>query len=195
MQLLASFPGHSQIFSCSHDFLHWEWPGNKDDTLPHSYHSDIYVLLHSIQDDQVTHTNFVFVCLSDGAVVWVALSYVYKALLQLLAMFMAFSTRLVKIKALNDSKEIAVVIYFNSITLTLLAVVEFSLKQHHEVYAALFSLALLVEASVFLTLIFIPKVYWFALIVCISYYNCRFTVSGQLLHHIQSKQNCMLYVL
>ena len=71
---------------------------------------------------------------------------------------MAFYTRRVKIKALNDSKEIAVVIYFNSITLTLLAVVEFALKQYHEVYAALFSLALLVEASVFLTLIFIPKV-------------------------------------
>ena len=110
------------------------------------------------QDDQVTHANFVFVCLSDDAVVWLALSYVYKALLQLVAMFMAFYTRRVKIKALNDSKEIAVVIYFNSITLTLLAVVEFALKQYHEVYAALFSLALLVEASVFLTLIFIPKV-------------------------------------
>ena len=77
-------------------------------------------------------------CLSEGAVVWLALSYVYKALLQLVAMFMAFYTRQVKIKALNDSKEIAVVIYFNSITLTLLAVVEFALKQYHEVYAALF---------------------------------------------------------
>ena len=110
------------------------------------------------QDDQVTHANFVFVCLGEDAVVWLALSYIYKALLQLVAMFMAFSTRRVKIKALNDSKEIAVVIYFNSITLTLLAVVEFALKQYHEVYAALFSLALVVEASVFLTLIFIPKV-------------------------------------
>ena len=144
--------------------------------LTHYYILTIVISPHSIQDDQVTHANFVFVCLSDGAVVWLALSYVYKALLQLVAMFMAFYTRRVKIKALNDSKEIAVVIYFNSITLTLLAVVEFSLKEYHEVYAALFSLALLVEASVFLTLIFIPKVQRFAPIVCMCIScicNCR----------------------
>ena len=71
---------------------------------------------------------------------------------------MAFHTRRVKIKALNDSKEIAVIIYINSITLSLLAFVEFALTDYHEVYAALFGLALLVGATLFLTLLFIPKV-------------------------------------
>ena len=89
---------------------------------------------------------------------WLAISYAYKGLLQLVAVFMAFHTRRVKIRALNDSKEIAVIIYINSITLTLLIVVEFALYSYHEVYAALFGLALLTEATVFLSLIFIPKV-------------------------------------
>ena len=73
-------------------------------------------------------------------------------------MFMAFHTRKVKIKALNDSKEIAVIIYINSITLSLLALVEFALNPYHEVYAVLFGLALLVGATLFLTLLFTPKV-------------------------------------
>ena len=72
---------------------------------------------------------------------------------------MAFHIRRVKIKALNDSKEIAVIIYINSITLALLAVVEFALNTYHEAHAALFGLGLMVGATLFLTLVFIPKVY------------------------------------
>jgi gamma-aminobutyric acid type B receptor len=73
-------------------------------------------------------------------------------------MFMAFHTRRVDIKVLNDSKEIAVIVYINSIILALLTVVEFAFSKYHEVYTALFGLALLLEATVFLALVFIPKV-------------------------------------
>ena len=62
-----------------------------------------------------------------NAVVWLTISYVYKGLLQLVAIFMAFHTHRVKIASLNDSKEIATIIYINSITLVLqLIVVEFA---------------------------------------------------------------------
>lgn len=104
------------------------------------------------------YNNYVYICLNNDAIVWLAVSYAYKGLLQLVAMLMAFHTRRVKIKALNDSKEIAVIIYINSITLALLAVVEFALSKYHDVHAALFGLALLVGPTVFLTLIFVPKV-------------------------------------
>ena len=71
---------------------------------------------------------------------------------------MAFHIRRVKVKALNDSKEIAVIIYINSIILALLAVTQFVLETYHDAYAAMFGLALLVDATLFLGLIFIPKV-------------------------------------
>ena len=71
---------------------------------------------------------------------------------------MAFHTRRIKVKALNDSKEIAVIIYINSIILTLLAVTQFALETYDDVYAAMFGLALLVDATLFLGLVFIPKV-------------------------------------
>ena len=87
-------------------------------------------------------------------------------------MFMAFHIRRVKIKALNDSKEIAVIIYINSITLVLLAVIEFGLNTYHEVYAALFGLGLMVGATLFLTLVFIPKVKRTLYIVILIMYSC-----------------------
>ena len=110
------------------------------------------------QANGISYNYFIFVCLNNSAIVWLSISYAYKALLQIVAMFMAFHTRRVKIKALNDSKEIAIIIYINSITLSLLAFVEFALNSYHEVYAALFGLALMVGATLFLTLLFIPKV-------------------------------------
>ena len=112
-----------------------------------------------------------FVCLKNNAVIWLAISYAYKGLLQLVAMFMAFHTRRVNIKALNDSKEIAVIIYINSITLALLAVAEFALNTYHDVYAALFGLALLVGATLFLTLVFIPKVNLLQLATLVFHYS------------------------
>ena len=111
-----------------------------------------------LQAEQTNIHNFVYTCIGSGTVVWFAISYAYKGLLQLVAMFMAFHIRRVKIKALNDSKEIAVIIYINSITLALLAVVEFALNANHEVYAALLGLGIMVAATLFLALVFIPKV-------------------------------------
>ena len=63
---------------------------------------------------------------------------------------MAFHIRRVKVKALNDSKEIAVIIYINSIILAVLT--------YHDVYAAMFGIGLLVDATLFKRLIFIAKV-------------------------------------
>ena len=87
------------------------------------------------------------------------MSFVYKALLQVVGIFMAFHTRKIKIKALNDSKEITATIYINSIILTLLIITEFGLQTYVDAYAALFGLALLVEATLFIGMVFVPKVY------------------------------------
>ena len=111
-----------------------------------------------LQAAGITYANSVFVCVNDGAIVWLAISYAYKGLLQLVAVLMAFHTRNVRIKALNDSTEIAAIIYINSITLALLTVVEFALSNYHEVHAGMFGLALLVGATLFLSLVFVPRV-------------------------------------
>ena len=91
--------------------------------------------------------------------IWVIISYAYTGLLQVIAIFMAFHTRKVRIKALNDSKEIAVIIYINILVLTALIVADFSLKwNHQDAHAAVFGLALLIEGTLLIGFLFIPKV-------------------------------------
>ena len=101
---------------------------------------------------------FVAICKHGDFIIWESLSFGYKGILQLCAIFMAFHTHNVNVKALNESKEIAAIIYINSIVLVMLGVTEFVLERSHNVYAALFGLGLLIEATLFLGLTFIPKV-------------------------------------
>ena len=112
------------------------------------------------QEDGIIINYYIFVCISNrDNIVWLAVSYSYKALLQILAIFIAFHTRRVKIRALNDSKEIAAIIYINSIVLVLLAVVQLVLSDYHTAYTATVGLGLLIEGTLFLGLVFIPKVW------------------------------------
>ena len=86
------------------------------------------------------------------------MSFAYKGILQVVALFMAFHTRKVRVKALNDSKQTAAIIYINNIVLVTLIMSEFALISLHDIYTALFGLALLVGATIFLSFIFVPQV-------------------------------------
>ena len=71
---------------------------------------------------------------------------------------MSFHTRKVTIKALNDSKEIALLVYFTTAAILALSVITFALRELHIVYRAVFGGALFVIATIYLTVIFIPRV-------------------------------------
>ena len=101
---------------------------------------------------------YVYVCATDQSFIWLGISFGYKGFLQIVAMFMAFHTRRVKIRALNDSKETAAIIYINSVVIVMLAVSVFVLEGYHNVHATLFGLALLIQATLFIGILFIPKV-------------------------------------
>ena len=117
-----------------------------------------YTLLLLQQEDGINIENYVFVCSNTGSIVWLAISDIYQGLLQILAMFMAFHNRKVKIKGLNDTKEIFALVYLNSITLVLLAVTEFALQSYHNAHDGLLSLAHIVGATLFLSLVIVPRV-------------------------------------
>ena len=88
---------------------------------------------------------------------------------------MDLHVRRVKIKALNESKEIAVIIYTTSIILVLLAVINVP-NTFHEVYATLLCLGIMVIATLFLTLVFIPKV---TIVLSRSVINSVYSVDDQ----------------
>ena len=75
-----------------------------------------------------------------------------------MVILLAFQTRKVKITILNDSKFVAVLVFISSIVLVKLILVTFSLKGYINISAALFNGGVLVWATTFLALMFIPKV-------------------------------------
>ena len=103
---------------------------------------------------------YFYYCHSHVAtVVWIIVSFAYKLILQVVAIYFAFKTRKVKIKPLNDSKEIAAIIYITSLILVASVGAAFALGHLYlNAFAAVLGGGRLVIASIILALIFIPKV-------------------------------------
>jgi len=83
--------------------------------------------------------------------------YSYKIVIQLIGVVLAFSIRKVKIKGLNDSKEISIILYISSIILVIVIVITLALGDYINVGGGVFSLGISTGSTVVLGFIFIPK--------------------------------------
>ena len=97
-------------------------------------------------------------CESNGQVVLYALLYGYKGLLQVIALILAFGTRKVKVKGMDDSKYIAVAIYITSIVLAVTTVSTYTLMDYVNVYPAVVGMGFLLGTTMILGLVFVPRV-------------------------------------
>lgn len=86
------------------------------------------------------------------------MEYAYLFLLQAAAVILAFKTRKVKIKELNDSKSVAAIIYITSIVMASLMIITFASDGYIVVAETLFSGGIMLATAVFLGLTFVPKV-------------------------------------
>lgn len=101
---------------------------------------------------------FVYVCTSNTVLIWQGIVFGYKALLQIIAIFLAFGTRKVMIEGLNDAKYIAGIIYVTSIVLAVLIVSFVTLEVYLNALAAVYSTGFTVLATLIMGFVFIPKV-------------------------------------
>lgn len=101
---------------------------------------------------------YVYVCDSRERDIWLGVVYGYKALLQVGAIFLAFGTRKVTVKGLNDSQYIAAAIYVTSLFLTAIIVLSVTVNDYVNLYAGLVSGGILITTTAILGLVFIPKV-------------------------------------
>ena len=106
----------------------------------------------------MVHKYFLYVCESDGQVIVYAFLYGYKGLLQVIALILAFSTRKIKVKGLNDSKYIAAAIYITSIVLAVTTVSTYTLMDYVNVYPAVVGIGFLLGTTMILGLVFVPRV-------------------------------------
>ena len=99
-----------------------------------------------------------YVCESNGQAVLFSILYGYKGLLQVIALILAFRTRKVKVKGLDDSKYIAAAIYVTSIVLAVIIVATYTLRDHVNAYPAVVGIGILLGTTMILMLVFVPRV-------------------------------------
>lgn len=131
--------------------------------VPFSFVTDVNVFLFTFQMSKNETTDFVpiiEVCASDNQNTWLVIIYIYKGLLLLFGVFLAWETRKVKIPALNDSNYIAVCVY-NVVIMSVLAVfINNFVTQGDQVTVSyvLLALCILFMTTATLCLLFVPKV-------------------------------------
>ena len=101
---------------------------------------------------------YVYYCFTTASYVWLIFPYIYLGMLQVIALILAIQTRKVRIKILNDSKEVAVIIYITSIVLVELVIVSFALFNFNNIHEVLYDAGLLIVAFAILLVTFVPKV-------------------------------------
>ena len=99
-------------------------------------------------------------CYESGSLPFILdlLIFVYLGLLQLVGIILAFQTRKVKISVLNESKSVAALVYISSIVLVVIVLITFILRGYLNITGTMFSGGIILLATFFLALIFIPKV-------------------------------------
>ena len=74
-----------------------------------------------------------------------------------LGLFLAFATRKVKIKGLDDAKWIAATIYITSIVLVITILATYTLNERNNTYAAVFSSGLFIGTTFIMAFVFVSK--------------------------------------
>ena len=117
-------------------------------------------MIKYVQSLGVEEQYFIWVCYeaSSPNFFWRIFTFTYLAILQIVGMLLAFQTRRVKIKGLNDSKFVATIIYISSIVLVALALVTFALRTYINIGTGVFVAGILILTTIFLALNFVPKV-------------------------------------
>ena len=115
-------------------------------------------MLIILQATAEEHKYFLYVCESEGQLILYSILFGYKGVLQALALLLAFRTRHVKVKGLDDSVYIAASIYVSSTVLAFIIVSTYTLRDYVNAYPAVVGLGLLLGTTMILALVFLPRV-------------------------------------
>lgn len=102
--------------------------------------------------------HMIFLHISPVQNVFIPILYGYKGLLQLIALLLAFRTPNIKVKGLDDAKFIISTVYMTTISIVLVMMASFALREYLNIYTAIITIAVFFSTIVILGLVFIPKV-------------------------------------
>ena len=115
-------------------------------------------IFYNLQEDNVLHDSHNLVCQGPRDLYWIIALYAYILITQFVSVFLAFKTRKVKIKALNDARYITVIIYATTIIVVVMIVCAVLLSDHLNADGAVFGGLLYIFTTIVLSVLFIPKV-------------------------------------
>merc|ERR1719323_2235781 len=111
-------------------------------------------------DEDVKYQPQIWVCRSSYHNVWLGLTYGYKGLLLILGLFLAYETRSVKVKQINDSRLVGMSIYNVAILCIITAPVTMVISDQHNATFAFVALANVFCCYLSMALVFVPKVFF-----------------------------------
>ena len=87
------------------------------------------------------------------------LTITYKFILHAVTYILTFKLHKTKIPALNDRKSIVVTVYTTSVLTVLIGITSVTLQEYPNIFGSIFAVCIWIDATVFLGLTFIPKVW------------------------------------
>ncbi|XP_065899589.1 gamma-aminobutyric acid type B receptor subunit 2-like isoform X3 [Dysidea avara] len=99
------------------------------------------------------------VCRSDNSLPWIAVLLAYKGLVLLAGLFLAFETRKVKIRSLNESRFVAMSVYGAVTASIALTPIGFLLNDFPNIQYGIMGIMLLFVTTLILGLVFVSKMY------------------------------------
>ena len=87
-----------------------------------------------------------------------AVEYIFLVIIQIAAFILSIATFKVKIKVLNDSREMMIIVYTTTTILIILGIFTFALGTKFILNEVLYCLGVLIATTVFIALTFVPKV-------------------------------------
>ena len=111
-----------------------------------------------LQEKGIIENYLVIYCYTSVSFYWRLFLYLYLAILQVSALVLAFKTRNVKIKVLNDSKEISAIVYITSVIDVELIIVTIALSDYNNLISFFYYGGVLIATTVILSLVYVPKV-------------------------------------
>ena len=119
----------------------------------------MYVHLYS-QENGIPENYFFIECYKPASFSWQLVLYLYLAILQTIALVLAFKIRKIEIKVLNDSKEISAIVYITTVIDVELILVSTLLYDYKNIRVLLYYGGVLIMATVIVGLVYIPKVFY-----------------------------------
>ena len=97
-------------------------------------------------------------CHSPTEPYWLGILFGYKIIIQVLGVFLAFKIRKVKIRGLNESREVSAILYITSTILAVMIVTTFAFGDYIDVDSFIFAVGLCTATTVVLVFTFVTKV-------------------------------------